>query len=120
MCSVSPKMTQAGCQLDFFLSLMNVLLQTWVSEEKSGEASGRLYMQSEEHSFTLYLADQCNVLSMVWGSGVPHSESPSSQWSLGSVAFGLLLLLGKYLISHVAESLPLAWPPPCHSLWNIT
>lgn len=39
-----------------------------------------------------------------------------SQWSLGSVAFGSLLLLGKYLISHVAKSLPLAQPPWCHCL----
>lgn len=47
--------------------------------------------------------DQCNAVSVVWGSGVPHGES--SSWFLRSVAFGLLLLLGKYLISHVATSM---------------
>lgn len=44
-------------------------------------------MQSGEHACALYLADQCNVLSAVWGSGVPHGESPSSQQSPGEHGF---------------------------------
>lgn len=94
MCSVSPQKTQAGCQLDFFLSLVKVPLIVSESVRRNVVKLVGDYRRGG-HACTPYLADQYSVLSIIWGSRDPHGESPRSQWSLGSVAFGLLLCLGK-------------------------